>query len=168
MENLRKVKERFRSYVSVDLNKCWIWFGGLCKGYAQFALNGNSVRAARWIYELVNGPIPEGYDLHHTCFVKKCVSPYHLVPVTHREHAQIHAKLGAWAGLRNGNTKRTEIEVLTIKFCNQHLMLPASHIAKVMGIPRRSVYSITRGEVWNHLQLPDKSELEKELRELRW
>lgn len=165
MECLKEVKERFRSHVAVDLNGCWIWYWTFCKGYASWSVDGNSVRVARWIYELLIGPIAEGYELHHTCFVKACVNPFHLKPMTHREHIREHVKFGMNVGIKNGNAKRTETEVLTIKFLYKYFYLPATQIAKAMGIPQRSVYSITMGENWNHLQLPDKIEIEKEMEE---
>jgi len=44
----------------------------------------------RITYELINGPIPEGKELHHTCFNKWCCNPDHLQAVTHAEHGEIH------------------------------------------------------------------------------
>ena len=110
MNYLTEVKKRFRSYIEVDLkNGCWIWFGALCKGYALLRVNGINVRAARWSYELLIGPIPEGYELHHTCFVKECVNPFHLKPMTHAEHIRLHAdSKGAWQGVRNSQAKTSE------------------------------------------------------------
>jgi len=44
------------------------------------------VRAHRFAYELLVGPIPEGMDLDHVCGVRLCVWPEHLEPVTHAEN----------------------------------------------------------------------------------
>jgi hypothetical protein len=91
---ITKAKERFRAKVKVNSDGCWIWLGTLCRGYALLKVNGTSVRAARWSYELLIEPIPEGYELHHECLVKECVNPFHCQPVIHKRHAQIHGKLG--------------------------------------------------------------------------
>lgn len=44
-------------------------------------------RAAHIVsYELFVGCVPEGKELHHTCWNKKCVNPDHCVPLTRDEH----------------------------------------------------------------------------------
>jgi hypothetical protein len=44
----------------------------------------------RIAYALAYGPIPEGYDVHHTCENMRCVEPSHLVARTREEHSQEH------------------------------------------------------------------------------
>jgi len=76
-------------------NACWLWTASQTgQGYGQF-----EGRAHRTAWELTNGPIPDGHDLHHTCGVKLCVRPSHNVPMTHLEHQRLHGN-GAkrWKG----------------------------------------------------------------------
>lgn len=47
--------------------------------------------AHSWAWQLANGPIPEGYQVHHTCGNTSCVNHEHLLPVTVTEHARLHA-----------------------------------------------------------------------------
>lgn len=67
-------------------NGCWLWTGGTARGYGQFRLGGGrgskNVRAHRYAYELLVGPIPAGLEIDHTCENKLCVRPDHLEPVT--------------------------------------------------------------------------------------
>lgn len=66
---------------------CWPWLAGCTsRGYGDFYYDGKQVRAHRFAYELLVGPIPEGLQLDHLCRVRHCVNPQHLEPVTHREN----------------------------------------------------------------------------------
>lgn len=61
---------------------CWLYTGYLTKeGYPP-------ARQHRKIYELLVGPIPEGMQLDHLCYVRNCVNPDHLEPVTNDENAR--------------------------------------------------------------------------------
>ena len=72
---------------------CWEWRGHIdWNGYAALRVEGRTVGAHRVVYEGMIGPIPEGLELDHLCFVKHCVNPDHLEPVTHRENMQRSAR----------------------------------------------------------------------------
>jgi hypothetical protein len=68
---------------------CWIATRKLNKaGYVYVTVNGKSVRAHRYMWEQLRGPIPEGMELDHLCREKRCVNPQHLEPVTHLENCR--------------------------------------------------------------------------------
>jgi hypothetical protein len=79
------VEERFWEKV-VQTDTCWLWTGSLSNGYGNIRpRNGEPMmRAHRFAYELLVGPIPEGLHLDHLCRVRHCVNPDHLEPVTQR------------------------------------------------------------------------------------
>lgn len=83
--------ERFWPKIEVQ-GGCWIWTASTTRnGYPQFNDGKTMVRAARWIYERLVGPIPAKHELHHpeTCISKLCVNPDHLEPVTKTRHMEI-------------------------------------------------------------------------------
>lgn len=53
-------------------------------------MEGNKkIRGAyRYAYELLVGPIPPGHDVDHLCYVRACVNPTHLEPVTRPENVR--------------------------------------------------------------------------------
>jgi hypothetical protein len=78
--------ERFMRKV-YPVEGCWLWCASTLRGgYGQFNDGRTMVRAHRWIYEQLVGPIPEGLDLDHLCRVRNCVNPEHLEPVTRGEN----------------------------------------------------------------------------------
>ncbi len=65
---------------------CWLWLGHTTKdGYGRIGKGGGGcklVAAHRASYESFVGPIPKGLQIHHKCYVKSCINPAHLQPLT--------------------------------------------------------------------------------------
>jgi hypothetical protein len=89
---------RFWSKVRLDSESgCWEWIGALDgKGYGAFTLNRDTpgeparqVTAYEWAYEYCIGPIHSGKQLHHFCENIRCVNPFHLEPLTPKEHVAV-------------------------------------------------------------------------------
>ena len=69
------------------MSGCWLWLGGLHKGYGCFqSVSGKTIAAYKWAYEFFVGEVPIGLELDHKCRNKTCVNPQHLEPVTHAEN----------------------------------------------------------------------------------
>lgn len=75
--------ERFeRFYQPIPFSGCWIWIGPLVGidgyGYGVIVVNKKRVRAHRFSWEMVHGPIPAKGWILHKCDVTACVNPDHL------------------------------------------------------------------------------------------
>lgn len=68
-----------------ELGPCWLWLGAKDPhGYGTFWVSGRFVRAHRFAYQELTGPVAKGLYLDHLCRVRHCVNPDHLEPVTNR------------------------------------------------------------------------------------
>lgn len=79
LAKFRSDKALFLSQFEQD-GECLRWKGKKDRdGYGRFA----STLVHRIAYEIFCGPIPDGMDVDHTCFVRDCGRPEHLRPLPH-------------------------------------------------------------------------------------
>lgn len=57
---------------------CWEWQASTSRGYGQFWLTGRQLKAHRVAWELINGPIPDGLHVCHTCDNRLCCNVDHM------------------------------------------------------------------------------------------
>ena len=86
---LRKRSVRYLAF-PILANGCWEWSGKKNdKGYGQLTFTTDKTRyvgAHRWMYELLEGPIPKGLVIDHLCRNHSCVNPAHMEVVTNKEN----------------------------------------------------------------------------------
>lgn len=58
----------------------------IVNGYHKLWVNKKMIRAHRWAWELINGPITKGMVIDHLCSNRACVSIDHLRMVTQQEN----------------------------------------------------------------------------------
>jgi hypothetical protein len=92
------LEDRVRECTDATGDGCWLWTGVVSSdGYARLNVDDRLLYAHRLVYEIAVGPIPEGYQVDHTCHVhdectatatdclhRRCVRPDHLAAVTPR------------------------------------------------------------------------------------
>lgn len=85
-------EQRFWSKVAITPG-CWLWLASTDgRGYGQFWSGVKLIKAHKWAYQQLVGPVPAGMDLDHVkargCAHRTCVNPAHLEPVTRKENIQ--------------------------------------------------------------------------------
>lgn len=96
MRRSKPPSERVLARIRVTERGCWVFTGALNKegyGVVGRGRRGEGTMLAHVaVFEAVNGPVPEGMEVDHTCLVHACCNPAHLEPVTHAENMR-----RAWA-----------------------------------------------------------------------
>lgn len=140
---------------------CWDWTGlkspGKYGGYGIFAIKPHNVRAHRWAWESIYGPIPEGRFICHTCDNPSCVRPSHLFLGTPRMNSLDMARKGRcgpqryperYAGELNGRAKITKDEALEIRREYKNSNVEQEELARKYGISKSQVSKITLNNAW--------------------
>ncbi|MGE5617839.1 MAG: HNH endonuclease [Sphingomonadaceae bacterium] len=147
------VERRFAAKVQRSEDGCWIWTGCLnSRGYGLISVEGRPVLTHRWVYEFVNGPIPQGFYVHHTCGVRRCCNPEHLRLATHAQNmAEMRAAGRSTRGARNPRAKLTEAEVLEIRARYAAGNVSQSALARRYGVTPPSINDIVHRVSWRDL-----------------
>ena len=79
--------KRFTSHIAIEQDGCWRW-KGLAGDYRypRFVWRKRLSLSTRLMYAQVNGPLPAGLMVCHTCDHPYCVNPAHLFLGTNREN----------------------------------------------------------------------------------
>jgi HNH endonuclease len=83
------IEVRFAKFVGErDAAGCLPWVGTInTHGYGTFwDPDRGNVGAHRIAWEMVNGPIPDGLEIDHTCRIRRCVDVAHMEAVTRSEN----------------------------------------------------------------------------------
>ena len=153
---------------------CWLWQGPRQNhGYGTLRHEGRDQLAHRVVWELTNGPIPDGLHVLHRCDIPACCNPAHLWLGTHQENmADMIAKGRQGStnhpermarGERNNKAKLTERAVLDIRARYQTGM--AGVLAEEYGVTKTLICMVVNRKIWKHVADPvvDERTLDSEL-----
>lgn len=102
----RPAIERFLKRLNIT-DTCWEWDGPRNdRGYGVFPFKrerSNAIQSHKFLWEYINGPVPDGLELDHLCMNKACCRPSHLEAVTgdenkHRWSESVRARKVCAAG----------------------------------------------------------------------
>jgi hypothetical protein len=83
------VGERVWKYIRLGApEECWPWIGATFteSGYGMIQDRTTTLGAHRAVWASINGPIPAGHIIMHTCDNRPCCNPAHLKLGTYREN----------------------------------------------------------------------------------
>jgi hypothetical protein len=155
-------EEAFWSKVEIQDNKkdCWPWTGAKKpKGYGNLRIDKRYLIAHRVAFEIVNGPIPEGYLVCHICDNPPCCNPGHLMLGTAKSNAadmliknRQKTALYASRGERNGNSKLKPVDILRIRYLFAVCGLKYRIIAERFKVSTTTIGHIIRKQTWSHVK----------------
>jgi len=153
-DNLRRFEER-----TEKTSGCWLWKGHIGKGNGY----GTSTWRISWkermlfisahkmSYRLFKGDVPEEKIVRHTCDVKHCVNPEHLVLGTYKDNMRDCIERRRIAiGENQGLSVMTEENVRELRRLHADGETGTS-LAKMFGISQPTVSQITRRVTWRHV-----------------
>lgn len=109
---------------------------------------GRQVRAAVWLVEQRDGPIPAGMVVRHTCDDGLCVNPDHLVLGTQADNMRDMVERDRSArGTRNGHARLDEEQVRAIRADGRG---PAV-LGRLYGVSASTICDIRARRTWRHI-----------------
>jgi len=142
------VEERFWRYVTKG-DGCWEWTGTISSngGYGWIKSGGIMVKAHRFAYRLLVGPIPAGMFVCHHCDNPSCVRPDHLFLGTPADNSHDRdAKGRGVRGERQHSARLTADQVREIRELSPSI--PGTDLAKRYGVAKSSISAVRNGRTW--------------------
>jgi HNH endonuclease len=151
MKPRKTLAERYWPKVEVrEPDECWPWLGNKHDGYGVLGARGEWYTSNRVTWLLINGPIPDGLWVLHTCDNRACVNPAHLYLGTNKENVadreRRHRRIAA-RGEAHGHCKLTSAQVLEIR----EALDSERAIGLRFGISKGHVHKIKKKLAWRHL-----------------
>ena len=172
MPKCKSVEERFWEKVDKGFrpDDCWLWTASsYLKGYGMFWDGQRNVRAHRFSYELLVGPIPDGMFVCHHCDNPPCCNPDHLFLGTPADNMHDAVRKGRMAtGVYNGahthpETRHTGKANINAKLTDSDVCwilaalisgIQQKTLATYFGVHRSIISRIKRGKGWKHVPRP--------------
>ena len=145
--------ERFWSKVN-KTSTCWLWTAGVSKdGYGKYWYNKKNIRAHRYSYMVSKSEIADGLVVRHTCDVRLCVNPKHLLLGTVQDNIDDMIERGRRKvnnGEHHGNNRLTNDDIYEIKIL-RGFDFTNIELAKRFQVSDSLISLILSGKRWGHL-----------------
>lgn len=142
---------------------CWLWNGSRnADGYGRLKQQAKWVRAHRFAYRLVHGPLPDGLLVCHRCDVRNCCNPDHLFLGTSRDNnrdmiekgrARFQGAVGLNRGEANARAKLSAADVVAIRAAHS-AGEGISALARRYGLHKSGIFMIVHRRAWKHVPSP--------------
>ena len=143
-----------RRVEKIPFSGCWIWLGATGDwghGIIGLGARGQGVaRTHRVTYEHMVGKIPAGKIVRHKCDVPCCVNPDHLELGEQKDNVNDMMSRGRHKVVLKPRKTYHRSSPKTIALARQLLKegLSQSKVAAQVGLTKKSVGRIARGETW--------------------
>jgi hypothetical protein len=140
---------------SVNENGCWICTSHIpCDdGYINKRTeDGGTDKLHRIFYRKHKGEIPNHLILRHTCDVRNCINPDHLIPGTHQDNSNDMVERNRQHkafGEDSSYHKLTNEDVIFIR--TQKGKMRALHLSQKFNVDLKTIYNVWSGKSWKHL-----------------
>jgi hypothetical protein len=135
-------------------DECWLWKPPpATNGYGQMAVGSGRVRSShRLMWELANSrPIPRGRQLRHTCDVRRCCNPSHLLVGTAKDNMRDTIERGNFIyGENHCHAIRTNAQVTHMRRLVDAGMR-MSDVARQFGVRPSYVWRIVNRKIWRYV-----------------
>ncbi len=138
-------------------NDCWPWTGATVRGgYGSIQIGGkgsNGGVAHRALYEIINGPVPDGMVVMHRCDNPPCCNPRHLTIGTYKENTWDMMAKGRRAtcwpvGENNGKSKLTAEKV---RYIRANVAKGYRTLSHELELDYTTVRNAAIGKSWKHV-----------------
>lgn len=128
--------------------------------YARVSSSLGTTYAHRWVWEQINGPIPEGYEVCHNCPEgdnPSCCRPSHLWVGSHSANirdayakGRMHGNTGNHAlGEQHHSARLTIADVIEIR--RRAKTEVQRHLAREFGVSAMTINAIVKRRIWRHI-----------------
>jgi len=131
------------------------------QNYGRMTKNGQWFTAHILVWEMTNGPVPEGMEVCHSCDNSWCIQISHLYVATHQQNVRDMVSRGrhflqrnpngAVKGSRHGRSKLKEEQVLEIRKLYDSGKYKQIDLALMFSIHKQTVNNIVRRQKWTHI-----------------
>lgn len=131
---------------------CWLWPGlGSPDYYGKTCFRGMLVQAHRMAFFLSKGEWPNPI-CRHTCDIRACVNPQHLLAGTKQDNANDKMQRGRHKPMRGEDSGRAKLSAQEVIAIREMRGRPLKEIAQQFGVSKGAVKHVLAGTSWRHLE----------------